>query len=325
MRARLSWRLLVVPRLVFAFGVIVWAFVDVLLAPRRSQPGRLPPTGEDPVGEALAGAQPVPRFAGEELAVDDLRWIVSVDELAVDGGDGYNTVVGLDDTVSSYVDAAADGLADALADQPGIDAVEHPDREALLVRSVLSLPDVHAAAVRALLAVNRNPRRTPRRRSLPPDVMSAVADGVATLMGDRGFVRRLPGHEFHRVLAGERLIQMVALRDGVGYHNDDGTIVDTGLRLTVEVAEVATNDAVGERILSASYDCAPATVDGVAHALVSTALPLCECTTSRAAIVDRWVRGLPWHVPDRPRREAADIAARWGFRAHARDLSKHGR
>ena len=160
-RARLSWRLLLVPRLVLAIGVIIWALLNVLLTRRRPQPLRLSPTGDDPVADAIVDAQPVPRFADEELDVDDLRWIVSVEELELGDEDGYNTVVGLDDTVSSYADVAADGLEDALADQPGIDAVEHTDREVVLLRSVLSLPDVHAATIRALLAINRNPRRMP--------------------------------------------------------------------------------------------------------------------------------------------------------------------
>jgi hypothetical protein len=125
---------------------------------------------------------------------------------------------------------------------------------------------------------------------------------------------------------------VIRLRYGYGYHNDDGAIVDARVQLTVEVVEIATTDVAqsieldrgceivaGESILSMSYGVA-ATVDGIERAFVSKALPLCESTRSRAAIVDRWVIGLPWHVPDRPRWEAADIAARWGFRKHARDL-----
>lgn len=351
-RARLSWRLLLVPRLVLAIGVIIWALLKVLLTRRPPRPVRLSPTSEDPVADALEDAQPVPRFADEELDVNDLRWIVSVEELEVDE-DGYNTVVGLDDTVSSYADVATDGLDAALASQPGIDAVDHADREGVLVRSALSLPDIHAATIRALLAINRNPR-LPRNRPLPPAVMSEVADGVATIMADHGFVGRLrmsPEHDeshlvpnylrgpgFYRVFVEDRLVQVVGLWDGVGDHNDDGTIVNSRLRLTVEVVEFGTTDAaesielergcevvVGERILSTSYDWTSATVNGIEHILVSKALPLCESTTSRAAIVNRWVNGLPWYVPDRTRWEAADIAARWGFRKHARDLLQHGR
>ena len=114
----------------------------------------------------------MPRFADEVLDAEDLRWIVSVQAQDEDEDEGYNTVVGLDDAVASYVDVVADGLEDALADQPGIDAVEHADREIMLVRSALSLPDVQAATIRALLAINRNPRPTPRRRSLAPVVMT---------------------------------------------------------------------------------------------------------------------------------------------------------
>ena len=87
--------------------------------------------------------------------------------------------------------------------------------------------------------------------------------------------------------------------------------------LTVEV--VTTDER--ERILSTSYD--PTPVAGIEELLVRKALPLCRATASRAAIVERWVGGLPWHVPDRRSWEAADIAARWGFRGHARDLLGH--
>ena len=53
--ARLAWRLLLVPRLVFAVGVIIWASLNVLLTRRRPQPPRLSPTGDDPVAAALRG------------------------------------------------------------------------------------------------------------------------------------------------------------------------------------------------------------------------------------------------------------------------------
>jgi hypothetical protein len=316
--------------------VLIWALFRVLTTRRRRQPPRRPPTGADPVAAALADARPVPRFTGEELDVEDLRWIVSVGELEPVDEDGYNTVIGLDDTVSSYADVAGDGLPDALADQPGIDAVEHADREVVLVRSALSLPDVHAAAVRALLAINRDPRRTPRLRSLPPAMMSALADGMAGVLSEHGFAGRGPG--FYRFFAADRLVQVVGLWDGIGHHNDDGTIVNPRVRLTVEVVEITTSDVLesiavehgrevvaGERILSASYDGTPGTAEGIERVLVSSALPLCESTRSRAAIVERWVGGLPWYVPDRLRPEAADIAARWGFRKHARDLSQRRR
>ncbi|GAB3833669.1 hypothetical protein GCM10027610_027980 [Dactylosporangium cerinum] len=188
--ARLSWRLLLVPRLFLAAGVIIWALLNVLMARRPPQPPRRPPSAGDPVGDALAGARPVPRHAGDPLDVTDLRWIVTVDGLEVEDEDGFNTVVGLDDAVWAYADVAADGLEDALTDQPGIDAVEHTDREVVLVRSSLALPDVHAAAVRALLDINRDPRPLPRRRPLQPAVVLAVADDVATVMSGHGFTGR---------------------------------------------------------------------------------------------------------------------------------------
>jgi hypothetical protein len=331
-------------------GVIVVALVAVAWPRRRRpRPRRLPPTSDDPVADALAEARPVSRFPSDEpdLDVTDLAWIVSVAELEPIDEAGHNTVIGLDDEVSSYADVDDDGLDGALAEQPGIDAVV-VDGEYALVRTVLSLPDVHAAAIRALLAINQRPR-LPRLRPLPPSVLSAVVDGVAATMAEHGFVGRLrpriwpdephlsdrPGPGFYRV-AQDRLVQVVRLQNGYGWHNDDGTIVDADLGLTVEVVEIATADVAesielergceivaGERILFTSYGV-PATIEDVEQVFVSKALPLCDSTTSRAAIVDRWVKGLPSYVPDRLRWEAADIAARWGFRKHARDLVTYG-
>lgn len=336
------------PRLVLALGVLLWAVLAVLLTRKRrpAQPARLPPTSDDPVADVLAEARPVSRIAGEELDVHDLRWMVSVDELELVDEGACNTVVGLDDTVSSYAEVFTDGLSDALADQPGIDAVDHADREVILVRSLLSLPDVQAAAIRALLAVNRNPQ-TPRERPLGPAAMNALADSVAALMAGHGFTGRLrtsrehdlfhldfndrQGPGFYRLFARDRLVQILELRDGTGHHYDDGRILNAHLVFNVDVVEIPATEPAEptgvvavERILW-TYDWVPANVDGIERFLVSKALPLCESTRSRAAIVDRWVGGLPWHVPDRLRSEAAGIAARWGFPKHARDLWKHTR
>ncbi|MFC7243183.1 hypothetical protein ACFQO7_11920 [Catellatospora aurea] len=297
---------------------------------------RLTPSCDDPVSEALADARPLPRHPQDDagLGVEDLRWIVSVAEVESVDEPEWNTVVGLDDTVSSY----ADGLADELADQPGIDAAHHVDREAVLVRSVLSLPDVHAAAIRALLAINRSPR-TPRDRRLPPAAMNALADGVAAILAGRGFTGRLGGPDahgtlFYRVLPADRLAQTVELRDGfdAGEHGEGTLIVTVGV---VEIGTADPAEAVSsgaglrdvlsrERVLSVSYDAVPATVDGVANVLTGRAFAMLESTRTRSGVVDRWVGGLPWSVPDRLFWEAADVAARWGFRGHARDLLKHG-
>jgi hypothetical protein len=145
------------------------------------------------------------------------------------------------------------------------------------------------------------------------------------------------GPGFYRVFAEDRLVQVVGLRNGLGYHNDDGTVVNPRVRLIVEILEIPTTDVAdsvehqqgceaiaGERILFTAYNLTPATVKDIEHLLVSKALPLCESTRSRAAIVNRWVSWLPGSVPDGSSWEAADIAARWGFRGHARDLVKYG-
>ena len=145
------------------------------------------------------------------------------------------------------------------------------------------------------------------------------------------------GPGFYRFLVEDRLVQIVGLRNGVGHHNDDGTVVDARVRITVGVVEIATADVAGpvrledgcevvagRRILSTWHELTPATVNGMDRVLASKALPWCRATASRAAIVDRWVSGLPWHVPDSTSWEAADTAARWGIPGHARDLVRHG-
>lgn len=308
MWARLSWRLLVVPRLLLAFGVIVFAVFMVLLTGwrRTPQPVRRPPSSGDPAGDALADARPVSRFEGEELDPAELRWIVHVDELEVTAEGGCNTVVSLDDEVSSYADVAEDGLEDALLAQPGIEAAYHEEREVVVVRSVLSLADVHAAAIRALLAVNHRPF-PPRKRCLPTE----VTDHATTVLFGHGFTG-LVRHGCYRVLGDERMVQVMAWDEDFGGQ----------FELTVAVLEIAETGAP-QRILSATYGV-PATEAGVEQVLARQALPLCDSTASRAAIADRWVSGLPWHVPDMPAWEAAAIAARWGFDKHARDLLRHG-
>jgi hypothetical protein len=292
-----------------AFGVIVFAVLMVVLTGwrRMPRPKRRPPTSGDPVGDALAGARPVSRFAGEELDPEELRQIVGVDELEVTAEGGCNTVVSFDDEVSSYADVFEDGLEEALLAQPGIEAAYHEDREVVAVRSVLSLADVHAAAIRALLAINHRPFPL-RNHCLPTEVVKQAMD----LPAGRGFEGRVRDGRY-RVLGEERLVQVVV-----------ATAFEDHLTITVDVLEVDASVAP-QRILSVSYDVVPATVAGVEQVLAREALPLCDCTASRAAIADRWVRGLPWHVPDRPAWEAADITARWGFDKHAGDLRRYGR
>ena len=127
----------------------------------NSQPSRLPPSSADPVGDALAAAGPVtPRFPDEDLDITELREFIGVGEIDPPE-QGFNTVIGLYDEIWSYADTAEDGLEAALADQPGIEAVDAMDREELMVRTSLSLADVHAAAIRALLEINRRPRPAP--------------------------------------------------------------------------------------------------------------------------------------------------------------------
>ncbi|GAA3455064.1 hypothetical protein [Dactylosporangium matsuzakiense] len=280
MPARLSWRLLVVPRLLAAVALIAWALVRLPFAGHPPRPARHPPSAPDPVAAALRGAE-------------DLRWIVTADELDPIDEAGHNTIITLADEVSTYADPATADLAGALAAQPGIDAVDRPDREVLLVRTRLALPDVQAAAIRALLTTGPPAGPAPEPRPPLPDVAALMTAGGFT--GERGaaFRRHLPGRD---------LTQVIELHDGW---------------LMAAVHEPGPDRVV----LSRSWEWTPADVHRV---LEREALPFCNATTSRRAIVDRWVHGLPWHVPDRLPGEAAETAERWGFFKHARDLRRYG-
>jgi hypothetical protein len=81
------------------------------------------------VGEALAAAGPVTsRIPDEDLDITELREFIGVGEIDPPE-QGFNTVIGLYDEIWSYADTAEDGLEAALADQPGIEAVDAGDRE----------------------------------------------------------------------------------------------------------------------------------------------------------------------------------------------------
>jgi hypothetical protein len=123
---------------------------------------RQPPSAADPVGVELAAAGEVAlRYPDSGLTTADLREIITVREVNPDDAYGFNTELWLDDGCAAFADLATDGLDLALAEQPGIETVEHIEREVMLVRSTLALADVHAAAIRALLEINRTPRPSP--------------------------------------------------------------------------------------------------------------------------------------------------------------------
>lgn len=125
---------------------------------RRREEGRSAPTSADPVADALARlAGPlVPRYPDEEPVLAELpRWIEASDSAEIDG---YDTKVWLDDEIALYCDPYEDGLEQAIAEQPGITDLLAEDREIVFLRTRLSLPDVTAAVVRAVVEVNRVPR-----------------------------------------------------------------------------------------------------------------------------------------------------------------------
>jgi hypothetical protein len=238
----------------------------------RTGPPRLPASCADPVGVVLAAAAadpPVSRPPAEDLDLADLRWIVTVE--AIDDGGRFNTFVGLSDEVGGYAEVYGDGYELALADQPGIELVEHADREAVLVRSCLSVPDVHAAAIRALLDINRNPREVPEI-GLPEAFLAALADGVAAAVAAHGFLpapdpvvgrRRRTVHQFRR--RRDHLIHLVHLTTGIS-ETADGTILDDCVAVTLMALTPGTPET---RVASQQWYVPDATPDLLAHRVVS--------------------------------------------------------
>ncbi len=316
---------------------------------RRLRFIRSAPTSADPVGDAIAAAGPVTsRHPGEVLNLQDLRKLIGVDEVeprdAADLEYGFTTQVAMSDEVHSYADIGWDGLELALADQPGIEAVEHPDREWLLVRTFLSLPDVHAAVIRALLDVNRRPRPIPRDW-LSAVELSELAVGVAATMTEHGFTGRLhmsledegPASAdseptglggFYRV--GDGVVLIVRIGRGYGEHSAECV----SLRLNVFDAPDGDPHAVhwigslefpgiGDHVNARDWYDVAGTVEAITTALLAEVLPWADSASSRAAIVDGWVRqqgrgslGPLWSL--------ADFAARWGMRDQARVLLQYG-
>jgi hypothetical protein len=296
---------------------------DVKLWRRRREPARQPPTSDDPVGAALAEAgQVVSRFEGEQLDVNDLREIVGVMAVNPRKYDGFTTVIGLHDEIWSYADTYGDGLESALADQPGIEEVLHVEREELVVRTSLSLPDVHAAAIRALLEINRRPRHVPEPERLPSlETVRALEGESAAMLAAHGFDGAPDARGFHRAGA-DGLIQRIRFGQG------EGTVILTFDVLEPDIAGLTAPvwgwDALGVPVAHKQPFDVPPTGEGVSAALAEC-LPWFDTVDSRAAIVSGWVRDPRPLQPPAPLWEKIDVAARWGLRDQALALLRYGR
>jgi hypothetical protein len=240
-----------------------------------------------------------------------------------------------------------DGIELALAEQPGIEELDHPDREEMLVRTTLALSDVHAAAIRALLDVNRRPRALPPI-GLPLTVVSDMAEGLIGALDWPGRLRmgREPVSDHEPVSehtpstldgwhgcwrsAEPGLLQVVHLWYGLGEIGDgtqlEGTITvhrsvwdaaETSIR-EVRGREFPNGTVVAERPLYA----VPPTVAGVVDR-IRAGLGWFDHVETRQSIVDLWARK-PDGIAPYPLWEKLEVAARWGFPDQARALLRHG-
>jgi hypothetical protein len=312
----------------------------------RSKPSRLAPTADDPVGEALAEAgEVVSRFPFEDVALGDLReFLIKVRETDPAKSNGFNTALWFDDGCAMYADLGDDGLEQALADQPGIDEVYHMDREVVYVRSSLALADLHAAAIRALLDINRQPRPAPDRGLVSEERLTELAAGIAGLLAQHGFSDRHPmtsdGYEppsvpaFHRICQ-ERLLQVIRLSAGFGGLGD-GTKLEGTVELHVTLFDFPIVDPTpltasvggqglprGTAVASWGKYGIPPNGEALGRILVDECLPWLDRVNSREVIARGWVLD-PNSQPPYPLWEKLEVAAGWGMRDEAVALLRYG-
>ena len=101
-------------------------------------------------------------------------------------------MVWFDDEINGYCDPG-DGLDRALADQPGVEAVLAEDREVVYVRTLLALADVKAAVIRAVVEVNRTPRKPAPTGVLSSDTLDGLASAVLPQLAKAGFANTPAG------------------------------------------------------------------------------------------------------------------------------------
>lgn len=294
---------------------------------------RLPQSSPDPVSDALAEADEqgplVRRMEDCEPLLEELpQWI----DVRADAMKDFDTAVVFSDEIHSFTDPAEDGLETALADQPGIEDVFAEDRELVWVRTRLSLADVQAAAVRAVVEVNRTPRPQPAAEGLTEAETMTLVDRVAPALVDAGFVRgggRWSPLHFHR--AGEDgFVQVVSYMPDSGMLSD-GTLLAGRLFMIagVWVPELTRRDRPFPDFMSVStLDCALTWFEHlqpveVLETMYSRVLPALQGTRGRAALAD-WVAGNPERVAipaDRP--AYARVFAQWGHHEEARAVLRH--
>jgi hypothetical protein len=297
----------------------------------RRDRGRRPPSSADPVAAAVAELEGrlLRRYADTPTSLEDLlRWV----EVKSDDLHGFDTVAVLSDEIHAYCDPYADGLEQALADQPGIEDVLAEDRDLVYLRTSLALSDVTAAMLRAVVEVNRSPRGPAPTAVLSDELVEQLATAVRPVLEEAGFVARVASTSaqyFHREAEGG-LVQSVMVAAGLG-ETADGTLREGRLwvHAGTHVPEMAHRALPSlERIAPA--DCTvstqhwPApTVDALREVLAGQVLPVLDATRRRSALA-AWVSEDPTRVSvpiDRPR--FARVFAEWGMLDEASRLLAH--
>ena len=298
---------------------------------RRQRGRRRPATSADPVADAVIQAAadgPLVRRQAEMMpTLEELPFWVDVEDS--DEMDGFDTVVWFDDEINCYCDPG-DGLDQALADQPGVEAVLAEDREVVYVRTLLALADVRAAVIRAVVEVNRTPRKPAPTGVLSSDTLDGLASAVLPQLAQAGFANTPAGPRHFYREGGDGFVQSIAITAGSG-NAADGTSHD-GLVWVMSGTHVP---GFGPDVLSSpelvapmhcgqpAYHWVTPTVDAMHRVLAGEVLPVLDITRDRAGF-GTWVAADPTRVPIPLHRPTyALLLARWGLIDQAARVVEH--
>lgn len=294
--------------------------------------GRRPVTSSDPVAAAIAesaaGGPLITRHPDVVPRIEELPEWVDVHDS--DDIDGFDTVVWFDDEISCYCDPYDDGLDQALADQPGVEAILAEDREVVYLRTRLAIADVKAAVIRAVVEVNRSPRDPAPTDVLSPEAVDKLATAVLPLLEQAGFANTATGPRYFYREGSNGFVQSIAVVPGVGTSGDGTSYV--GLVWMMSGTHVP---GFGRDVPSRPDRVAPAhcgqpayhwvtpTVDALTRVLHEEVLPVLSVTRGRAELA-AWVGGDPTRVPVPNHRPTyARLFAQWGLIDQAARVVAH--
>ena len=298
---------------------------------KRQGGRRRPATSADPVADAVIQAAadgPLVRRHREVMpTLEELPSWVEVEDS--DEMDGFDTVVWFDDEINCYCDPGH-GLDQALADQPGVEAVLAQDREVVYVRTLLALADVKAAVIRAVVEVNRTPRSPSPAFVLSSDTLDGLASAVLPQLAEAGFANTPAGPRHFYREGGQGFVQSIAIAAGSG-SAADGTSHD-GLVWVMSGTHVP---GFGPDVLSSpdlvapmhcgqpAYHWVTPTVDAVHRVLAREVLSVLDITRDRAGF-GTWLAADPTRVPIPMHRPTyALLLAQWGLIDHAARVVEH--